>query len=106
MRGDDEEPRRKASMSGRPVNWNGDQMRPDEHGEPDDREGGDRPVPTWNEDQMTRQRPDGTRSKGPSAEEIGESKRGLSGGGANPGGGERWADRDSEPATDDSPKRR
>ena len=98
MRGDDEEPRRKASMSGRPVNWNGEQMRPDEDGGREERGGRDRPVPKWNEDQLARQRPDGSRSKGPSAEEIGESKGGLSGGGANPGGGERWAERDSETA--------
>jgi hypothetical protein len=46
---------------------------------------------------MARERPDGTRTPGPSDEEIAEeSEGGLSGGGANPGGGERWAERDVE----------
>ena len=43
---------------------------------------------------MARERADGTRSQGPSDAEIASSKGGLSGGGANSGGGERWADRD------------
>jgi hypothetical protein len=85
-----------ASMSGRPENWDRDQVRRDE-GEPErDVPAADDEVPTWNEDQMARQRQDGTRSPGLSEEEIESSKGGLSGGGVNPGGGERWAERDDE----------
>jgi hypothetical protein len=86
-----------ASESGRPDDWDRDEMKPDLGDEatpsptgPDDK------VPTWKEDQMARQRPDGTRTPGPSDAEIDESRKGLSGGGANPGGGERWAKRDVE----------
>ena len=57
-------------------------------------------VPIWNERQMAGQRADGSRTPGPSDEEIESSKGGLSGGGANPGGGERWAKRDVEPVED------
>jgi hypothetical protein len=45
---------------------------------------------------MARQRPDGTRTPGLSDAEIDESRGGLSGGGTNPGGGDRWAERDVE----------
>ena len=47
---------------------------------------------------MAPAREDGTRSPDVSDEEIAESKGGLSGGGANPGGGERWADSGVDPA--------
>ena len=86
-----------ASETGRPANWDSDEMKPDFGDDstpsptgPDDK------VRTWNEDQMARQRPDGTRTPGLSDEEIDESRGGLSGGGANPGGGDRWAERDVE----------
>ena len=86
-----------ASQTGKPDNWDRDSMRPDfgddSNASPAD---ADTEVPTWNEDQMARQRPDGTRSPGPTDAEIDESRGGLSGGGANPGGGERWAERDVE----------
>jgi hypothetical protein len=84
-----------ASETGRPDNWDGDEMKPDfgEDSTPSPT-GPDDKVPTWNEDQMARQRPDGTRTPGPSDEEIDESRGGLSGGGVNSGGGERWAERD------------
>jgi hypothetical protein len=79
----------------KPENWDRDEMRPDfgddADASPPDK---DDKVPTWKEGQMARQRPDGTRDPGPSDEEIESSQGGLSGGGANPGGGERWADRD------------
>jgi hypothetical protein len=78
-----------------PANWKGGQMRPDSEDGPETPVGGGPDVPTWNEDQMARQRPDGSRTDGPTDEEIEVSQHGLSGGGANPGGGERWADRDS-----------
>ena len=86
-----------ASETGKPENWDRDAMRPDlgddAEASPPDK---DHEVPTWNEDQMARQRPDGTRTPGPSDEDIESSQGGLSGGGANPGGGERWAERDVE----------
>jgi hypothetical protein len=86
-----------ASETGKPDNWDRDEMRPDFGDEatasPHDE---DHEVPTWNEDQVARQRPDGTRDLGPSDAEIDSSRGGLSGGGANPGGGERWAERDVE----------
>lgn len=86
-----------ASETGKPDNWDREEMRPDfgddAAASPPDK---DKKVPTWNEDQMARQRPDGTRSPGLSDEEIDSSQGGLSGGGANPGGGERWAERDVE----------
>jgi hypothetical protein len=81
----------------KPVNWDREDMKPDfgddaDAAPPD----GDDKVRTWKENQMARERPDGTRTPGPSDEEIAESEGGLSGGGANPGGGERWAERDVE----------
>ena len=76
----------------KPANWKGGQMRPDDG--PETPAGGGPDVPTWNEDQMARERPDGSRTAGPTDEEIETSSHGLSGGGANPGGGERWAERD------------
>jgi hypothetical protein len=86
-----------ASKSGAPDNWDRNDMKPDfgddAAASPSDV---DREVPTWNEDQMARQRPDGSRTPGPTDEEIESSEGGLSGGGANPGGGERWAERDVE----------
>ena len=72
-----------------------DEMRPDFGDDADpSRPEPDHEVPAWNEAQMARQRPDGTRDPGPTDEEIETSRGGLSGGGANPGGGERWAERD------------
>ena len=84
-----------ASRTGKPENWARDEMRPDFGDDADSPppEKDDK-VRTWNEDQMARQRQDGTRTPGPSDDEIASSKGGLSGGGANPGGGERWAERD------------
>ena len=86
-----------APETGRPANWDRDEMKPDfgDDTSPSPADKGDK-APNWNEDQMARQRPDGTRTPGPSDEEIDESRGGLSGGGANPGGGERWAERDVE----------
>ena len=80
-----------------PANWDREEMRPDfgddaEASPPDE----DDKDPIWKENQMARQRADGTRTPGPTDAEIAESKGGLSGGGANPGGGERWAERDVE----------
>jgi len=86
------------STTEKPANWDREDMRPDfgddaDASPPDN----DDKVRNWNEKQMARQRPDGSRTPGPSDEEIAEeSEGGLSGGGANPGGGERWAERDVE----------
>jgi len=90
-----------ASTTGRPDNWDGDEVRSDsgDHTEASPVEENNE-VPAWNESQMAEQRPDGSRTTGPSNEEIESSKGGLSGGGANPGGGERWAQRDVEPVED------
>ena len=82
-------------MTDRPDNWDRDEMKRDHGDDSDVSPEHDAEVPTWNEGQMARERPDGTREAGPSDEEIEEeSEGGLSGGGVNPGGGERWADRD------------
>ena len=85
------------STTDKPANWDREDMRSDFGEDPDaappDK---DAKVRNWNENQMARQRPDGTRTPGLTDEEIAESEGGLSGGGANPGGGERWADRDVE----------
>lgn len=85
--------------SSKPAQWNPEQMETDD---------GDVSVPSttganpdvekWNEGQMAPAREDGTRAPDVSDEETAESKGGLSGGGANPGGGERWADREVDPA--------
>lgn len=81
----------------RPANWDADEMKADfGEGSKETRTDDTPDAPGWNEDQMARERPDGTRSQGPSDAEIASSKGGLSGGGANPGGGERWADRDAD----------
>jgi hypothetical protein len=81
----------------KPANWDRDDMRSDfgddADASPPDK---DDKVRTWKENQMARERPDGSRTPGPTDEEIAESEGGLSGGGANPGGGERWAERDVE----------
>lgn len=80
-----------------PAQWNPEQLETDD---------GDVPATTvaapgvekWNEGQIAPAHDDGTRSPNVSQEEIAESSGGLSGGGANPSGGERWADRDEHPA--------
>jgi hypothetical protein len=48
----------------------------------------------WNKGTMGEERADHTRSPLAGDEELGDSGGALSGGGANPGGGERWADRE------------
>jgi hypothetical protein len=84
-----------ASTTGRPENWDRDEMKRDRAGGAEPATDDDPAVPAWKEGQMARERPDGSRDAGPSDEEIeAESKGGLSGGGTNPGGGERWAERD------------
>jgi hypothetical protein len=85
----------------RPENWNRNEMRPDLGDDPDAAvPDEDADAPSWNEGQMAEQHADGSRTAGPSDSEIAESAHGLSGGGSNSGGGERWAERDDEPAED------
>jgi hypothetical protein len=84
-----------ASTTGKPDNWDREEMRPDE-ADPATPAPRDTKIPTWNEGQMAEEREDGSRAKGPSDEEIESSQHGLSGGGVNPGGGERWAERDKK----------
>ncbi len=81
-----------------PAQWQAEQM------ETDDGDGvavsptDESPDPqAWNEGQMAPARQDGSRSPDVSDEEIAESEGGLSGGGANAGGGERWAERSGDP---------
>ena len=81
----------------KPETWERDQMSSDPETSPED---ADSTVPTWKEGQMAEQHADGSRSPNPSDADIAESAGGLSGGGANPGGGERWAERDEDPAKD------
>jgi hypothetical protein len=90
-----------AATTHRPEDWNRNEMGPDR--------GDDQPAttsddagdaPDWNEGQMAEEHADGSRTAGPSDEEIAESAHGLSGGGTNPGGGERWAERDDESSED------
>ena len=85
--------------SKKPAQWNPEQMETDDgDGSAHSTTGTTPDVQTWNEGQMAPAREDGTRAPDVSDEEIAESKGGLSGGGANPGGGERWADRGVDPA--------
>lgn len=86
------------SATDQPAQWKPEQMETDDGDEAAPLTGATPDVQTWNEGQMAPVREDGTRSPDVSDEEIAESKDGLSGGGANPGGGERWADRDVDPA--------
>jgi hypothetical protein len=81
----------------RPADWDRKEVRADFGDDADATPTTESPdVADWNEGQMARERPDGTREPGPSDDEIASSKGGLSGGGSNPGGGERWAERDKE----------
>jgi hypothetical protein len=51
-------------------------------------------APKWNKASMGEERTDHTRTPRATEEELADSGGPLSGGGENPGGGERWADRD------------
>ncbi len=90
--------------STRPVEWDRHQMETDdaagsEEGDATaDREDGSGGAaePKWNKGEMAEERQDHTRAPLPAADELAEPAGGLSGGGSNPGGGERWADRDRE----------
>ena len=85
--------------SKKPAQWNPEQMETDDgDGAVPSTTGVTADVNTWNEGQMAPAREDGTRGPDVSEAEIAESKGGLSGGGANPGGGERWVNQDADTA--------
>jgi hypothetical protein len=90
-----------ASEAEHPTKWDRDEVRSNPPDEPEATSTDeDAAVPSWNEGQMAEQHADGARTQGPTDEEIASSAGGLSGGGVNPGGGERWAEREDEPAED------
>lgn len=90
-----------ASKTHPSENWNRNEMRPELGDGPNAATSDeDADKPNWNEGQMAEEHADGSRTAGPSDEEIAESAHGLSGGGTNPGGGERWAERDDESSED------
>ena len=84
-----------AEGSRKPANWDRHQMETDDEGEPRERDA-ETLVPGWNKGEMAEERQDHTRSPLTPTDELDEPAGGLSGQGSNPGGGERWADRDKE----------
>jgi hypothetical protein len=78
-----------------PEHWDKGQMETDDPGEdPAMTRTADAPGSSiWNKGEMAEESEDG--SGGPGTEPV-EPPGGLSGKGSNPGGGERWADRDRE----------
>lgn len=78
-----------------PATWDRHQMETDDAGEPRERDAGTL-VPGWSKGEMAEEREDHTRSPLTPQDELDEPDGGLSGHGSNPGGGERWADRDRE----------
>jgi len=78
-----------------PVAWDRHEMETDDAGEPQERDI-DPLNPKWNKGQMAEEREDGTRSPLATDTELTQPSGGLSGHGSNPGGGERWAERDRE----------
>lgn len=77
----------------RPAGWDREQMETDD-GPPHDDERATPDAPGWNKASMGEERADHTRSRRATEDELADSGGPLSGGGENPGGGERWADRD------------
>jgi hypothetical protein len=86
---------KQAAGDSAPANWDRHQMETDDEGEPRERDA-ENLVPGWNKSEMAEERQDHTRSPLTPADELDEPAGGLSGQGSNPGGGERWADRDKE----------
>lgn len=79
-----------------PAEWEGSQLETDD-GKVDPAPVDEDSTPDrarWNKGTMGEERADGTRSPLAGDEELAASGGPLSGGGANPGGGERWADRE------------
>jgi hypothetical protein len=77
----------------KPADWNRHQMETDDAGEPREQDAETR-VPGWNKGEMAEERKDHTRDPLTPLDELDEPAGGLSGQGSNPGGGERWAERD------------
>ena len=79
-----------------PAEWEGEQLETDDGktGAPPSDESTTEDRARWNKGTMGEERADHTRSPLAADEELAESGGALSGGGVNPGGGERWADRD------------
>jgi|SRR2546426_4316397 len=78
-----------------PAAWDRHEMETDDAGELQERDV--EPLnPKWNKGQMAEEREDGTRSPLATDTELTQPSGGLSGHGSNPGGGERWAERDRE----------
>jgi hypothetical protein len=79
--------------TGQPEHWDKDQMETDDPGDVTGHEAtGETSRATWNKGEVAEEHQDGT--GGPHGEPV-EPAGGLSGEGSNPGGGERWADRDA-----------
>ncbi|MEO8229972.1 MAG: hypothetical protein ABI628_09455 [Chloroflexota bacterium] len=78
-----------------PATWDRHQMETDDAGEPRERDA-QTGAPAWNKGEMAEERQDHTRAPLTPTDELDEPAGGLSGHGSNPGGGERWADRDKE----------
>ena len=93
IRSDDKELSDETPIEG-PENWDRHQMETDDQGEEPGRD--PESVPAWNKDEMGEERPDGTRGPLTPPDELDEPGGGLSGHGSNPGGGERWAERDRQ----------
>jgi len=93
----DKERPAEAKGGDRPADWDKDERKFDfderETADPD--RTGDA-TPDWNKSEMARDPEDGDRTPPASDEELGTSVGGLSGNSANPGGGQRWAERDKD----------
>ena len=89
----DKEPLAREPGPGKPAKWDRHQMEIDDAGEPRGSDA-ETAVPGWNKGEMAEERQDHTRSPLATPEELHEQDDGLSGHGSNPGGGERWAERD------------
>ena len=79
--------------SSHPAGWDREQMDTDD-GQPDLGERTPSTTPGWNKASMGEEDADHKRSPRATDDEVADSGGPLSGGGENPGGGERWADRD------------
>lgn len=77
-----------------PAHWDKAEMEIDDGAGDRDTGGHDADSALWNKGEMAEEHRDG--SGGPRPTGDIEAPGGLSGEGSNPGGGERWADRDKE----------
>jgi hypothetical protein len=78
----------------KPANWDRHQMETDDEGEARGQD--PETVAAWNKDEMAEERADHTRRPLTPPDELADPGGGLSGHGSNPGGGERWAERDRQ----------